>query len=408
MVEESKERVVLIYHGAIDRARGIEELLKVLEQNKSLYLVLLGNGEEDYLTFLRNLANNLGVDEKVYFHPAVQADEIWKYVGAADISMVLIQPAVKSYYLSLPNKLFESIQSLTPIIASDFPEIKKIIDNYKVGMTCDPKNIEAVNECIIKMIENKSLNNIYKNNLLYAKEELCWEKEQLILEKALKEKISSSSSVVAVKLVMNDFSNASRDRREVDVMQKLGWDVTVIYPFQKDKKPCDSKYKYVNLKKVRLNKKQNFVYRKLLIIRNEMGYLRQIRKIHADVISCHDIDALRVAWVAYLGKKRPLLIYDSHEFELERYRGKKRNFFLRNIIALEEKILMKQCVFSMMVNDSIAEEVQRIHKLPEKPIVIRNIPYKSRIEVEVWKNIRKEFNDYFNKLNQKNNIGKEF
>lgn len=36
---------------------------------------------------------------------------------------------------------------------------------------------------------------------------------------------------------------------------------------------------------------------------------------------------------------------------------------------------MRRCAFSIMVNDSIADEVQKIHALKQRPVVIRSTPY---------------------------------
>ena len=85
----------------------------------------------------------------------------------------------------LPNKFFENIQALTPVICSDYPAIQPIVEKYGVGVTCNPNDVIALNDCVERMRTDSSFYNICINNLRKAKEELCWEKEKIILKTAL-------------------------------------------------------------------------------------------------------------------------------------------------------------------------------------------------------------------------------
>ena len=102
---------------------------------------------------------------------------------------------------------------------------------------------------------------------------------------------------------------------------------------------------------------------------------KRINALHPRCISCYDLASLYVAWVSTIGvKEKPLLVYDSHEFELERSSARKRGALLKSAVRFAERFLMGRCAFSIMVNDSIADEVQRIHGLSDRPVVVRNTP----------------------------------
>lgn len=178
-------KVLLIYHGMLGEGRGIETLLEAVTEIKDAGLIILGNcSSKKYKEELVIKAEKNNIFNRVLFFDAVPIKELWKYVGAADVSMVSIVPIVKSYYYALPNKLFESIQSLTPIIASDLPEIKKIVQSYKIGLLNKPDDVEDIVRCINTMKENKTQYKLFKKNLEIAKQELCWEEEKKILLKA--------------------------------------------------------------------------------------------------------------------------------------------------------------------------------------------------------------------------------
>lgn len=186
----AKEKPFLVmYHGVLTTGRGIEVLIKLTSINPHILSVILGNGDDNYINSLKKIILELNVHDRVLFHPAVPISELWKYVGAVDLSLMMIQASAKSYYYALPNKFFESIQALTPIVASDFPEMKRLIDQYKIGLTCDPEDMEAINACVERMRTDHGFYKQCKKNLQRAKADLCWEKEKQVLIDAFKLKI---------------------------------------------------------------------------------------------------------------------------------------------------------------------------------------------------------------------------
>ena len=138
----------------------------------------------EYIEKLKQMAKELNILDRVLFHHAVHIDSLWQYVGAADVGMVTIPAVSKSYYYMLPNKFFENIQSITPIIGSDYPEIKRVIKNYDIGALVDPENIDEIVAAIEEMRTNDEVYSRLKKNLKRAKEELCWENERVVLKEA--------------------------------------------------------------------------------------------------------------------------------------------------------------------------------------------------------------------------------
>ena len=86
----------------------------------------------------------------------------------------------------LTNKYFENVQACTPVICSNITVIKALVDKYQVGLTCNPEKAEEINDCIEKLRLNSHFYQECKQNMKSAKQELCWEKEQLILKEAYK------------------------------------------------------------------------------------------------------------------------------------------------------------------------------------------------------------------------------
>ncbi len=178
--------LIIMYHGLICKGNGIDLAVKALGNTKDVGLVILGyTHTPEYIDFLKELINEYELSDRCYFHDAVSINELYKYVGAADIGMLTFEAITRSYYYTLPNKFFENIQALTPMICSDFPELNKLIQKYEIGYLCDPNDEKQIANYINLMQNDKRICNRFKENLLIAKKELNWENEKIALLTAL-------------------------------------------------------------------------------------------------------------------------------------------------------------------------------------------------------------------------------
>ena len=119
-----------------------------------------------------------------------------------------------------------------------------------------------------------------------------------------------------------------------------------------------------------------------------------VRRYKADVLSCHNIIALGIGYVSTLFMKKseaPKLVYDAHEFEIGRNTGGKRGKIATFFIKHAEAFLMKRTAFNIMVNDTIADETMRIHRLKVRPLVIRNVPPKWKLDESAIAEQRRKF-----------------
>jgi len=187
-----RDYFLLMYHGAVTKGRGIETFIQVISQNSNVAGVILGNGDSTYLKALDDLAEELKTKDRIVFHEAVPIDGLWKYVGAVDAGMILAPATCKNHLFSLPNKFFENIQAETPVVCPNYPAMKQIVDNYNIGLMCDPNSIQDINGCIETLRNDKDLYNKLKCNIRIAKNDLCWENEKNILKKAYQNMINTS------------------------------------------------------------------------------------------------------------------------------------------------------------------------------------------------------------------------
>ncbi len=124
---------IFIYVGILGKGRCLETLIRVFAKpSVTSHLVLLGFGPLEER--LRSQASHC---KNIHLHQAVEHDDVVSITQSADVGLCLIENVSLSDYLSLPNKLFEYAFSRIPIIASSFPDIKKIVQEYNLGIVCD-------------------------------------------------------------------------------------------------------------------------------------------------------------------------------------------------------------------------------------------------------------------------------
>ncbi|MDZ7765466.1 MAG: glycosyltransferase [Melioribacteraceae bacterium] len=99
------------------------------------------------------------------------------YTAAADVGVCLIENISISYYHALPNKLFEYIMAGIPVISSSLPQMKKIVEQYNVGVCVDLEKTTDVSNDLNEMLSDESKLETYKDNCKKAAQELNWDVE---------------------------------------------------------------------------------------------------------------------------------------------------------------------------------------------------------------------------------------
>ena len=173
-----------LYTGAITYNRGIEKLIESLSYIDDVHLVLMGYGTDEYLHKLYTIADELNVTNRYSKFGPVPSEDVPTYASSADLGIAPIQNSCLSYYLCSPNKVFEYIQAGLPVIASNFPELRKIVLGKDIGDVFDPENAEDIALTIRKLMSDKDKLSKIRDNCNLVVEEYNWENESSKLKNA--------------------------------------------------------------------------------------------------------------------------------------------------------------------------------------------------------------------------------
>ncbi len=124
---------LFLYQGLLAPGRGVGLLIDAFSGMPDRHLVFMGYGELEGR--IREVAAR---HANIHFMPAVPPGQVKDYTVDADVGISLIENVCLSYYLCLPNKLFEYAACGVPAVVSDFPEMGRFVDEYDCGWRAAP------------------------------------------------------------------------------------------------------------------------------------------------------------------------------------------------------------------------------------------------------------------------------
>jgi glycosyltransferase involved in cell wall biosynthesis len=142
-----------------------------------VHLAFLGYGYEGYIDYVRNK----GLQNRIHFFPLVKSYEVVSFISSCDASLILYFPKDLDYKNTLPNKFFQSISAELPLLYPELPEIKKIVERYKIGIPIDPQKPESIANAVTELMSDKEKFLTIKQNIRIAASELSWKHEENIL-----------------------------------------------------------------------------------------------------------------------------------------------------------------------------------------------------------------------------------
>lgn len=171
---ETTRNKIILYQGAINPSRGLDKIIPAMKKIDNAELWIAGKGPrfDEYVA----LTQSLSLEHKVKFLGKLLPEDLRKITETADVGLSIEENNGLSYYYSLPNKISDYIQSHVPVIVSNFPEMKNIVQLYNVGEIIENHSEKELSDKINIVLKNGK--KYYKNNLEKASEDLCWENEE--------------------------------------------------------------------------------------------------------------------------------------------------------------------------------------------------------------------------------------
>jgi len=167
---------IIVYQGGIQQGRGLERLARVAADVPNAYFVFIGGGRLD--SSLRRIVEELQLEQRVRFIPTVALAELPNYTASADIGVQPIENTCLNHYTTDSNKLFEYVQAGLPVVASDLPEIRRVVREHDLGVLVPEGDSVALAAALRDLVGDEGKRQYYAAQSRKAASVLNWESQE--------------------------------------------------------------------------------------------------------------------------------------------------------------------------------------------------------------------------------------
>jgi glycosyltransferase involved in cell wall biosynthesis len=172
----------IIYVGGISRDRGIYQMISAVNK-ANIKLICVGNftdelNKNEITNFLEE-----NPSKNVVFTGLLSHSKVVEYINMSRLGLSLLQP-IPIYEKAVPIKLFEYMACGKPVVASNFPEISKVVKEADCGILVDPTNVDEIANAILYLLEHpEEAKMMGENGRRVVEEKYNWERvEERLLE----------------------------------------------------------------------------------------------------------------------------------------------------------------------------------------------------------------------------------
>lgn len=179
----------IVYVGGISKIRGIEQVIKafsMLETSTKLNLVGTCNNKSTY--------NSIKVKDgwrSVNEFGQLDRSQVKEILKRSVAGLVTFLPA-PNHTNAQPNKMFEYMSAGIPVISSNYPLWKSIVEDNNCGICVDPERPQEIAAAIDMLINNKDLaKEMGSNGIQAVNNKYNWSVEESKLFKLYKDLLSN-------------------------------------------------------------------------------------------------------------------------------------------------------------------------------------------------------------------------
>ncbi len=183
LVMDGDHNFKVTYVGGVTKLRGALELIESISIVKAnghqgVVLNLIGPIMPPALRAeLDGLIREYGLKQDVSIPGRIPHDTIYEVLSKSNVGVAILRPD-PNYVESLPTKLFEYMAAGLPVIASNFPLWKEIVEGNECGLTVDPLDPKEIAQAIEYLITHpEEARRMGENGRRAVEEKYNWETE---------------------------------------------------------------------------------------------------------------------------------------------------------------------------------------------------------------------------------------
>lgn len=134
------DEFLVIYIGNFTAQRDLDTLIRGFHEFHSEYpssrLLMIGDGQKRQS--LEELTHDLGNEDAVEFTGWIDFESIFDHLTVSDVGICTWVGGNEDSKCTLPNKLFQYMYAGVPVVASDLPAMKEIVEKTECGLIVPP------------------------------------------------------------------------------------------------------------------------------------------------------------------------------------------------------------------------------------------------------------------------------
>lgn len=133
-----------VYIGDVRTSRGLFTMLDALGKAPGWHLDIVGNLAARETPPAEEAVRRLGLQERVCFHGRLPPDQAWAIATGGWCGLALLQDT-PAYREAIPTKLYEYLLAGLPVITSDLPRMRALVEAGQVGeVASEPAQVAAI------------------------------------------------------------------------------------------------------------------------------------------------------------------------------------------------------------------------------------------------------------------------
>lgn len=167
---------ILLYQGGLQQGRGLDKLIEAMPMIDEGVLLFVGGGK--LTDVLKAQAEQSEARDRIYFLDKVPFEVLPSITREAYVGFQVLQNICFNHYSASSNKLFEYIMAHVPVIACNFPEIKRVVEEEEVGIVTDTHESRNIAQAVNQLLHDDKQYQHYRAQTRHAKQIYNWQNEK--------------------------------------------------------------------------------------------------------------------------------------------------------------------------------------------------------------------------------------
>ena len=172
-VKEDSEIVQM--GGGLQSFHGVNESIHAIAKIKNKYPDIKFKIIGSILVDINSTIKKHSLENNIIFTGYLPYKDMYKEISRGKIGLLILKSDFYNSYIGLPNKLFDYMLCGLPVVASNFPEIRKVVKEADCGILVDPTDVDEIVDAILYLLEHpEEAKRMGKNGRRAVEERYNW------------------------------------------------------------------------------------------------------------------------------------------------------------------------------------------------------------------------------------------